>query len=104
MGSKFCEEMCIGPRHAAMHDISHDRDLESVQAAFALSNGQGIEQRLCGMLMGSIPAVDDASPGHARDGLRRAGRTVSYDNAVRGHGIQGPCRVDESFSFGDAAR
>ena len=74
MRSEFRQQVNVGSRHAAVRDVADDRDLQTVEPAFALTNRQRVEQGLRRMLVSAVAAVDDARLGHARDRVRRARR------------------------------
>ena len=57
-------------------------DVQALDAAFLLADGEGIQQRLGGMLVGAVAGVDDAGVEDARQEMRRAGRAVADDDEV----------------------
>src|SRR6267154_1479576 len=58
-GAHGVEQEDIGARHPRMHDVAADRDGEALEPALVAADGQRIEQRLRGMLMGAVAGIDD---------------------------------------------
>src|SRR6266481_1223067 len=53
------EQEDIGARHPRMHHVAADRDGEALEPALVAADGQRVEQRLRGMLMGAVAGIDD---------------------------------------------
>src|SRR5882757_6861820 len=58
-GAHGVEQEDIGARHPRMHHVAADRDGEALEPALVAADGQRIEQRLRGMLMGAVAGIDD---------------------------------------------
>ena len=71
-----------GVHGAAILEVAHQRDVEVVEVALRLVHAVEVEQRLRGVLVGSITGIDN---GHRRElaGIaRRALQVVAHDNQV----------------------
>jgi hypothetical protein len=86
-----------------MGNVSDNRNLESVEFAFALPNRQRIEESLRRMLVSAIPGIDHSGFRHARYGVRCSRGTVPDNHTVCRHRIKGPGGVDQRFALGNAA-
>ena len=63
------EQGHIGAGHPAVQDVADDHHPAARDVAEALAQGQRVEQRLGGVLVGAVAGVDDAGPGTV--GLQR---------------------------------
>ena len=45
-----------------MRDVADDRDFQIIQPSFSLANREGVKQRLRGMFVRAVSAIDDRSP------------------------------------------
>ncbi len=91
--------MQIRARHSAVQDVSDDGDVQTLEAAAPVTNGERVEQPLGGMLVHPVTRVDDGDievAGHECGGARRA---VPHRDAVRLHGIERAHRVQQGFAL-----
>src|SRR5690606_41072999 len=77
---------------AAIAQIANHGDLQAVEPAQLVADGEEVEQRLCGMLARAVTGVDDRDRGVIRRCLRRADFRVAQDDDAtvllqRAHGI-----------------
>ncbi len=56
--AKSSEQVEIGTGHAAVEYVSDNRDVEILDVAAAIADGEGIEEPLRGMFMGAIAGID----------------------------------------------
>src|SRR5690349_14870395 len=56
--TEFCEQVNVGASDAAMRDVAEDGDVQIFERAFAIANGEGVEQALGRMLVSSIAGID----------------------------------------------
>ena len=52
-------------------------------SALFFADGEGVQQRLGGMLVGAVAGVDDAGAQETRQKMRRAAGAVAHDDDVR---------------------
>ena len=73
--AEFAEQVKIGTRHAAVQQVADDRDVEILDVAEAIADGERVEERLRGMLMGAIAGIDHGNIQMAGHEIRGAGRS-----------------------------
>ena len=73
--------------------------LTPLEAAEALANREGVEERLRRMLVRAVAGVDDRGRQPLGEHLRRAGMLVADDDHVRAHRHQVLGGVDERFAL-----
>jgi len=89
----------VGAHHAAVEDIAHDRDLETVEVAQFFPDGKDVQQRLGGMRVASVSAVDHGLSGIFVHKLRAAGTAVPDAVKVDAHSVQRVNRVLQAFAL-----
>ena len=57
--AKFAEQVNIGASHAAVQHVAEDGEIPAFELAFAISNGERIEQRLGGMFVRAVAGIDN---------------------------------------------
>ena len=57
--AKFAEQVNIGAGDAAVEDVAQDGEVPAFELAFAVANGERIEQRLRGMFVRAVAGIDD---------------------------------------------
>src|SRR6202035_2972245 len=65
--TEISEQVEIGAGHPAVQDIADDGDVQILDAAAAIADGEGIEERLSRMLVCAVAGIDDGYiqvPGH----------------------------------------
>ena len=82
-----------------MQDVAADGDRQAGDAALGAADGERIEQRLGGMLMGAVAGVDDRAVDLLRQQLDRAGRVMAHDQDVGAHGVERHGRVDQRLAL-----
>ncbi len=87
----------VGARHARMHDVSADGDGEAFDAAFVAADGEGVQQRLGGMLVGAVAGIHDATIHLARQQRDGAGGVMAHHQNVGVHGVERHGGVDQGF-------
>ena len=65
--AKFSEEMNVGAGNAAVLEVAEDGDVEIVDFAEAVADGERIEKALRGMFVCAVAGVDDGNIEMARD-------------------------------------
>ena len=95
------QQVNVGARHAAVHDIAANRHGQALQPTLAPPDGDGVEQGLGRMLVGAVAAIDD----HTFDLLRKqidcAALRMAADQHVRVHGIQGKRGIEQRLALLD---
>src|ERR1700728_4871599 len=87
-----------------MQNVAENRDMQSVERIFAITNSQGVEQGLCRMLVRSVSRVYNRNAQALGYEFRSTRRTVANNDAVGTHGFQGPDGVEQRFPFFQAGR
>ena len=96
--------MNIGARDATVQNVSEDRDVQSVDTAFAIANRQRVEESLRRMLVRAVARIQHGNfeaPGNELGGAR--GSVANHDS-VRAHGFERPDGVNQRFTFFQARR
>src|SRR5579859_595156 len=97
--AEFSQQMNVRTGHAAVRNVAEDGDIEVFDGAFAVTNGERVEEALRGMLVHAVAGVDDGNLEMAGDEIRGAGRRVAHDQAVRLHGVQRMNGIQEGLAF-----
>ena len=71
VGTEFRQRPDIGTGDATVEDVAENRDVQSGDFPLLFQNGEGIQQRLRGMLVGAVAGVDDPGPRSRRGAGRR---------------------------------
>ena len=100
--SELCQQMARAAGNAAVKNIADDGGLQSLQRLLVLQDGEGVEQRLRGMLVHAVPGIDDGDVEMLRHQVRRARRRVANHDAVGADGAQGVAGVEQGLAFFDA--
>jgi hypothetical protein len=87
-----------------MQNIAADRHGQAFKLAEFAANGEGIEQRLCGVLMLAIAGIDHRTTHFLRQQFHRARRLMPHHQKIRVHGIDGHGRVENRFTLGNGGR
>ncbi len=82
-----------------MLNIAEDGDVEIVDSAFAIADGESVKEALRGMLVGTVASVNNGDIEMVGDEVGGAARGVAHDEAVRLHGVEGVYGVEERFAF-----
>ena len=90
--------------HAGVRDVAHHAHVQVVEGALLLPDGVQIEQRLGGMLVLAVAAVDDVGIDVAGEQARRALLLAAHDDEVGVHGVERLARVGERLAFFRGAR
>jgi hypothetical protein len=101
-GTQPRQQQQVRAQHAAVQQVAEDRHLESGDAAFALTNGEGVEQCLSRMLVHAVASVDDAGTADARQQVAGARGAVAQDDHARGHRLDVHGGVDQGLTFDHA--
>ena len=72
----------VRPRHAAVEDVAENGDVQALDAALLLADGERVQQRLGGMLVRAVAGVDDAGIEDPGQEMRRAGGAVADDDEI----------------------
>ncbi len=97
--AEFAEKMNIRAGDAAVENVAENRDVPTVEAAFAIADGERVEQGLRGMLVRAIACVEHGNFEALGDEFGRAGTAVADHDAVRSHGFDGADRIDQGFAL-----
>src|SRR6266404_133608 len=97
--AKFPQEVDIRTGDARVGKIPENRDIEILDGAFAVANGEGIQQSLRRMFMGAIAGIDHWNIQTAGDVIRRARCRMTHHQTVRLHGIQVEGGIEKCFAF-----
>ena len=79
--------MDIGSGYPAVGNVTDDGDSQSLDLAFLFADGQKIEQALCGMLVKTVPRVNDRGIRHVSQHQRHTRAFVPNHQRVDGHGL-----------------
>src|SRR5262245_32963607 len=104
VGAHLLQEVDVRAHHAAVGDVPDDRDAQARETALALTDGEGIEERLCRVLVGAVPGVDDRRAADAREQVWRARLGVADHDEVGGHRLEVLRRIDEALTLHEARR
>ena len=88
-----------GTGHAGMQDVPHNQNTLSPHIRKHLPDGKGIQQRLRGMGVGSVPGVHHTGAGMARNHVRQAAVVMAHDYIIHFHGLERGDRVLYGFPF-----
>ena len=102
VGAERAQQQHVGPGHPAVQDVADDRDAQAVQAAEPAPHGEGVEQRLRGVLVRAVAGIDHAAAHPAGQPVRGARRLVPDHDRVCAHRLQRQRRVLEALALGDA--
>ena len=97
----------IGARHAAEEDVAADDDMERFPRAIraeALAHGEGVEQRLGGMLVRAIARVEQVGLQPLGQEARRARGGMAQDDEVGLHRLEHLAGVLERLALAEGAR
>ena len=94
--------MNVGAGDAGMSDVTEDGDIEIVERAFAIADGERIEEALRGMFVSAVTGIDDGNFEMTRDEIGGTGGGMTHDEAVRLHGVEIVGGVQERFAFFEA--
>ena len=97
--AEFREEMNIRASDAAVENVAENRDVPAFEAAFAIADGERVEQGLRGMLVRAIARIEHGNFEALGDEFGRAGGSVANHDAVGAHGFDGADRVDQRFAL-----
>ena len=97
--AEFAKQMDIRAGHAAVEDVAEDGDVPPIEPAFAIADGERVEQRLRGMLVRAVARVEHGNFEALGDEFRRAGRAVADHDAVGTHGFDGADGIDQRFAL-----
>lgn len=101
-GAEFLEANDIGARHAAKEDVAEDGDLLPVEGAEFIDKGEGVEQGLGGVGVGTVARIDDGNVDHFAQVVGGAGGRVAHDDDVGLKGLEVAGGIAEAFAFGKA--
>ena len=87
-----------------MRNVAENGDIQIRERAFAVANGEGIQQALRRMLVSAVARVDDGNIEMTRDKVGGAGSSVAHDQAIRLHGIERVHGIEKGLALFDAGR
>src|SRR5690606_16192988 len=107
------EEVDVGARHPGVEHVPHDDDGQPGEVTAArvapaggevAPDGEGVEQRLGGVLVGAVTGVDHGhvDPPGVGQPVRGAGGAVPDDDGVGAHRLEGLGGVLERLALGHA--
>ncbi len=105
--AEFGQRPDIGTRHAAEEDVAANDHMEVLPVALAaepLAHGEGIEQRLGGMLVRAVAGVDDVGLEPLGEELRRARGGVAQDDEVGLHRLEHLAGVLQRLALAEGTR
>jgi len=102
--AEFSEKVNIGASHAAVRNVAENGDIQIGKRAFAVANGESIEQALRRMFVSAVAGVDDRNIEMARDKVGGTGGRVAHDQTIRFHGVQRVHGVEKRLAFFQAGR
>ena len=85
-----------------MQDVADNRDFQTLDPAFVLTNREGVEQCLGRMLVGAITRIYYRRVSHLCEMLRRAGHRVPDDDAIGRHRFEVARGIEQGLAFRDA--
>jgi len=88
LGAQLGQRPNIRARNPAVEDIAQDGHFQPRKAPLLLANGEGVQQRLGGVLMRAVARIDDAGVEDARKEMRRAGGAVADHDEVNVQRLQ----------------
>ncbi|MEY4403146.1 MAG: hypothetical protein RIR91_1181 [Verrucomicrobiota bacterium] len=90
-GAELGEAEDVRAGDAAEEDVAEDGDLEPLDLAEALADGEGVEQGLRRVLMGAVAGVNHRDVERVAEVAGGAGRGVAHHDGVHAHGadVQG---------------
>src|ERR1700728_460789 len=100
--AEFAEHVNIRAGHAAVENVTEDGDVPALELAFAVADGEGVEQGLRGMLVRAIAGVEHGNLQALGDEFGRTGRCVANHDSIGAHGFERADRVDERFALFEA--
>src|SRR6186713_1436436 len=103
MCTHLAQEETVRTRDPAMRNIANDGDSQTGQTLLAIQDGEGIQQRLSWMFVGSVPSIHNGRIADAGQLVRRTRRRMPDDDDIRSHGLQVLRRINQSFTLDDAA-
>ena len=95
--AEFSEQVNVGTRHAECAMSPRIVTFRFFERAFAVANGQRIEQALRRMLVRAVARIDHRNFQVARDEIGRAGRGVAHHETIRLHRVQVVRRCRAAF-------
>ncbi len=100
LGAHLEESPDVAPRHPAVQDVAADRDLEPLDPAELVAQGEQVEQALGRVLVLPVAGVDDVGLGSARPGTaRRPTSRVADDDHVDPHRLEVARGVDQGLAL-----
>jgi hypothetical protein len=96
--------MNIGASDTAVLEVAEDGDIEVVDFAEAIANGERVEQSLRGMFVRAVAGVDDRDIEVASDEIGCTGGSMPHDQAIRLHGVERLYGVEKRLAFFHAGR
>ena len=100
--AEFDQRVDIRARDAAEKNVAEDRDVQPGDSALFFANGEGVEQRLRGMLVRAVAGVDDAGVEPLGEEIRRAAGAVPQHDDVGEERLEVQRGVLERLAFGEA--
>src|ERR1700722_2170096 len=97
--AELAEQENVRACNPAMQNVAEDGEIQPIQFSFAVANGQRIQQRLGGMLVGAVASIHDRHPQAICDELRCTRRTVSIHNAAGAHGFESTDGIEERLTL-----
>ena len=102
----FCAEFQQGgdvrTGYAGEKDIANDGDMKAGDASETLADGEDIEERLGGMLVGAVAGVDDARGQALAEEEGSAGARVAQDDDIGVEGLEVAGGILEGLAFREA--
>src|SRR5881394_3082406 len=97
--AEFAQSPDVGARHARVQDITDQADLESLDLAVLVADGQQIEQRLGGMLVLAVARIDHVRRDPVAEELGGTGRAVTNHHHVDAHRLEILGRIDQRLAL-----
>src|SRR5579862_7587699 len=97
--AEFGEQVNIGTGYAAVENVAEDGDVPAFEFAFAVADGERVEQSLGGVLVGAVAGVEHGDFQALGDEFGGAGGGVADHDAVGAHGFEGADGVDQRFAL-----
>src|SRR2546430_10318914 len=95
LGAELRESPDVRARDAGVEDVAREADLEALDAAVLVADGEQVEQPLRGVLVLAVARVDHVGANPIAEELRGAGRRVTDHDHVDPHRLEVLGRVDE---------
>ena len=100
IGSKGPQRLDVGASDSAEENISQNHNASAGEIAQTFAHGEGVEQALRRVLMGTVTGVDHGNVEDLREVLRRPGGGVPHHDHIGLQGLDGLGGVAQRFPLG----